>query len=374
MITIAVLANEKAHFDLLITQYNRLPIHFHRFQTAEQFLEHKNFDEWQLIWVIGKSFDWAEETLVLLNEQQIKIPLVCSTPEPKQDQRQLFWQLNVREIIPWPVHRQELEYIIKSYDEIFAVTDAQEKYAFQGSLEVINGVDLLCTFTKATDTGILYFHWSERKGRIEFKNGQIINGVYRQMDPLTAVLIMASWEHGFAFFKDDQFVSKRSIMLTNDQIFAECADYQKETQKLLSGFKNHDKIYYPHPELNFEEFGPNERKLLRAMRKGKSIKEMAENYEGDVNFILKKLKNWTEQQFILPEEQHQQIKEQIEEQENASAIKRLMQKLFNKKETESAWEELAPEKEEQPRIPALEYRFVKKDVLQEIKNRLEDIF
>ncbi len=374
MITVAVLAKEKAHFDLLITQYNRLPVHFRWFESGEHFLEHKNFDEWQVVWVIGKSFKWVEETLALLNERQIEIPIVCSTPEPKQDQRQLFWQLKVREIIPWPVHRQELEFLIKSYNEIFAPTDEQEKYAFQGSLEFINGVDLLRTFTKATSTGVLYLHWSERKGRIEFKNGQIVNAVYHQMDPLTAVLIMASWEHGFAFFKEDQFVSKRMIMLTNEQIFKECSDYKKETQRLLSTITNPNTLYYPHPELNYEEFGPNERKILREMRKGKSITMLAESYEGDINFILKKLKNWADQQFILPEEQYLQIKEQIEEQENASGIKRLMQKLFGKKEIENISEEPERESEDKVASSVLEYRFARKDILQEIQNRLEDMF
>ncbi len=376
MITVAVLAKEKAHFDLLITQYNRLPVHFRWFESGEQFLEHKNFDEWQVVWVIGKSFKWVEETLALLNERQIEIPIICSTPEPKQDQRQLFWQLKVREIIPWPVHRQELEFLIKSYDEIFAPTDEQEKYAFQGSLEFINGVDLLRTFTKATSTGVLYLHWAERKGRIEFKNGQIINAVYRQMDPLTAVLIMASWDHGFAFFKEDLFLSKRSIMLTNDQILAECLDYSKETKNLLSAFKNPDKLYYPHPELNYEEFGPNERKILREMRKGKSITMLMESYEGDLNFILKKLKNWADQQFILPENQYLRIKQQIEEQENASGIKRLMQKLLGKKEIESLVEEPVGENEtkDQTDAPVLEHKFARKDILQEIQNRLEGMF
>jgi hypothetical protein len=371
MISIAVLAKEKSLFDLIITQYNHLPIHFHWFETVERFLDHQNFDEWQVIWVISKSIDWAQETLAHLNEQKIETPLVCSTTEPKQDQRQLFWQLNVREIIPWPVHRIELEYILKSYNEIFASTDQQEQYAFQGSLEFINGVDLLRTFTKATCTGVLYFHWGERKGRIEFKNGQIVNAVYRQMDPLTAVLIMASWKYGFVFFKDDQFVSKRSIMLTNDQIFAECLDYQKEYQKLIASFRMRKQPYYPHPDLNYEEFGPTERKVLRDMRRGRTIEEIIENYQGDVNFILKKLKNWADQQFIIPQEYYQQIKKQIEEEENASPIKRLMQKLFSKQEAETAQQ---PETEEHSEpLPALEHRFVQTDVLQEIKNRLEDL-
>ncbi len=372
MITIAVLTREKTHFDTLITQYNRLPVHFHWFESADRFLQSQNVDQWQIVWVIGKSMDWVMESLARLNEQNISIPLVCSAPEPKQDQRQLFWQLNVKEIIPWPMHRLEMEYMLKGYNEMLSDNTTREEYVFQGSLEIINGVDLLRAFTKATDTGVLYFHWGERKGRIEFKKGQIVNAIYRQMDPLTAVLILTSWKHGFVFFKDDQYVSKRSIMLTNEQIFTECQDYQNEYHKLLAGFDDLSGRFYPHPELNFEEFGPSERKILRDMRKGKLIPEMVENYEGDVNFILKKLKNWADQQFILPEEQYRQIRQQLEEQENTSAIKRLMQKLFAKKEVGGA--PIVQKNKKQNAPQALQYCFSDRLLLEKVKNKLEELF
>lgn len=371
MTTIAVLSHEKLYFDELITKFNRLPVHFHWFETVEQFFDYKNLGQWQIVWVLGKSMEWVEETLVVFNEKQIEIPLICTTPIPKQDERQLLWQLNVKEIIPWPVHRVEMEYIIKSYNEMFAGKEEQEKYGFQGSLEIINGVDLLNIFTKATSTGALYFNWGERQGRIEFKNGQIINAVYRKMDPLSAVLILAWWKHGFVFFKDEALITKRTIMLTNEQILAECTDYQNEYEKLLAGFYEPNEPYFPHPRLNYEEFGPNERKILREMRKGKSIRALSEEYEGDVNFILKKLKNWADQQFIVPENVYRQLKLHIEEEESTSAIKRMMQKLFGKKSSELP--ETVPQKTQREAKPLWEHRFVNKEILADLKNRLEDL-
>ncbi len=371
MMNMAILTDKKAYFDALVTKLNGMPVHFHWFERVNQFLSYKNFDAWQIVWIVGKSMDWVEETLVILNEKQITIPLVCTTPFLKQDQRQLLWQLNVKEIIPWPVHRVEMEHIIRSYKKFMNDSQEEEQYVFNTSLEIINGVDLLRLFTKATCTGVLYFHWAERKGRIEFKKGQIVNAQYRQMDPLSAVLILTWWKHGLAFFKDDQFVSKRSIMLTNEQILTECAEYQKEYEKLLAEFKAVNDPYYPHPQLNYEDFGPNERKILREMRKGKSIRTIAEAYEGDVNFILKKLKNWADQQFIVPEKAYRQIKLRIEEEESSSAIKRMMQKLFGKKSTELP--EVAPQETQRETKPLWEHRFVKKEVLTEFKNRLEDM-
>ncbi len=372
MITIAILAKKKSLFDLLITNYNRLPIHFYWFEQVEQFIRQKEFEEWKVIWVIDTEMEWVQDALAVINEKEIDIPVVCSTSNPKQDERQLFWQLKVKEIIPWPIHRLELEYILKSYEKLFTSPKEEKEYAFQGALEYINGVELFRAFNKATCSGVLHLHWAERKGRIELKNGQIVHAVYRQMDPLTSVLVMSSWNHGFVFFKPDQFVSKRSIMLSNEQIFEECADYLKERNHLLSSFGNLQTPYYPYPDLNYEEFGPTERQILRQMRKGKTIEEIIDTYEGDVSFLLKKLKTWIAKEYILPETQYQKIKEQIEEEENAPALKRIVKKLFAKKEIEPM-EVVEENKRQAVWQTALEQHFPHTNVLSEIKKRLEEL-
>ena len=51
-----------------------------------------------------------------------------------------------------------------------------------------------------------------------------------------------------------------------------------------------------------------------------------------------------------------------------------MQKLFGKKEIGNISEELEGESKDKAVLPVLEYRFTRKDILQEIQNRLEGMF
>ncbi len=372
MIAVAIVAREKSWYDQLITQYNRLPIHLYWFADAQQFVQQKEFETWQIVWVIGKDMPWVQEQLVTLNEAEIQLPLICSTPQPNKEDRQLLWQLRVNELLVWPIHRLELEYILKSYEEILRPEMENEEYVFQGALDYLHGIDLFRVFTKATSSGLLHLQWGERKGHIEFKNGQIVHAQYRQMDPLTSVLIMSSWDGGFAYFKPDAFATRRTIMLSNEQIFEECAEYLHERQELVSAFGDAKTLFYPHPDLNYEDFGPTERQILRAMRKGKSISEFIVTYEGDVNFLLRKMKIWLEKEYILPEPLYAKIKAQIEERENTPAFKRIMQKLFTKKEEDLERHELPSAEAESPSGPMFSHRFQDFEALKTIKARLEE--
>ncbi|NOX89008.1 MAG: DUF4388 domain-containing protein [Calditrichaeota bacterium] len=374
MINVAVVSEEKSFFDLLITHYNRLPLYFHWFKDTDSFTEQLKLEQWHVLLMINRDFDRLHDWLVKLSENKVEIPIVCSTPIPTTDDRQLLWQLGVREIIPWPVHRQELEFILKSFHEFLAPPDEEGEYLFQGSLEFINGIDLLRMFGKKSCDGILHFQWAERKGRVEFKEGQIVHASYRQMDPLTSVLVLSSWNHGFAFFKPDQYVSRRSIMLANEQIFSECREYFKERESLLKLFPSVYTPLYPHPDLNYEDFGHSERQLLHQMRKGKCLEEIKNTYEGDFNFLLKKLTTWFEKHYILPEKQYQSIKAEKEKEDSAPAFRRLVQKIFNRKESsveETFSSDFEPElqAEEESRK---EYFFNQKELLEKINRRLEE--
>ncbi len=335
MIHVAVIAREKNWFDQIITRLSGLPISFKWFDKYSTFANRKDVASWQFIYFIENNFNQLQDGIVQIKEQDLKIPIVCSVPKLSYDQKQLLYQLDVKEIIFWPITRQELEYFFKAWSRFLeSYRDKGEDVLFQGSLEFVDGVELLQSLCQKENTGILSFNWGERKGRIELNNGQIVQSAYRQLDPLTSILVLTSWNHGTVSFKEEAFISKRSIMLTNEQIFEECKQYQQERLELLKNFPSPDVPLFTHPDLNFEDFGASERTWLYKMYKGKTLSEINDLYEGDFNFLLKKLNLWLEKQYIVPEETYHLIKAKKEKEMSTSGLKRLMSKIFKSEEKE----------------------------------------
>ncbi len=370
MIHVAVIASDKNWFDQLITQISRLPISFRWFENFQEFFKRFDFENWQLVYIIEKNTQILEEALEALTAKQLSLPIICSTIRVDSEQRQLMRQLGAKEIVPWPITRQELEFVLNAFCQFYKAENETDEYLFQGSLDYIDGVELLRMLCREENTGILSFVWGERSGRIEINNGQIIHAAYRQLDPLTSILVLTSWEHGQVTFKTESFISKRSIMLSNEQIFDECKQYQNERAALMAAFPAAEVKLFTHPDLNFEEFGATERAWLYKMYKGKTLTEIRDLYEGDFNFLLKKLKLWLEKQYILPEEDYHRIKAQREEERATSGVKRLFKKIFtsNKKEIPKNSEQASPK----PSCPKVAYAFNDFNTLKTIKSVLEE--
>ena len=371
MIHVAVVAREKNWFDQIITRIPRLPVSFRWFENIEAFLVNQELEDWQLIYLIADQFALLQEELVLLNEKEVKVPVICTTPKLTLEQKRLLTQLNVKEILRWPVTRQEMEYFFMAFPTFLAAAEQDETYLFVGHLDYLDGVELLRALCKEENSGIVSFNWGERNGRIEIHNGQIIHAAYRQLDPLTSILVLTSWQHGQAAFKAETFLSKRSIMLTNEQIFDECLQYRQERHLLMESFPSKDVKLFTHPDLNFEDFGPSERTWLYKMYKGKTLSEIRDLYEGDFNFLLKKLKLWLEKQYIIPEEEYHLIKAQKEADRAASGFKRLMRKIIKSGKAEEEKQKAQPEKT--PAQEKLPYSFTDFETLQAVKSLLEEV-
>ncbi|APF20042.1 DUF4388 domain-containing protein [Caldithrix abyssi] len=370
MIHVAVVAREKNWFDQLITRIPRLPISFRWFENTGDFLKRIEFEDWHLIYIVEKDAEILERGLAELTGNGLNVPIICSTGKLDQGQRQLIWQLGVKEIVPWPVTRQELEHILNAYCHFYAPNPENDRCLFRGSLDYIDGVELLRALCKEKNSGILNFNWGERNGRIELNNGQIIHAAYRQLDPLTSILVLTSWRHGEVSFKEETYISKRSIMLSNEQIFNECEQYLEERAQLLRAFPGADVKLFTHPDLNFEDFGPNERAWLYKMYQGKTPGEINDLYEGDFNFLLKKLKLWLEKQYILPESEYHRIKAKRDEEKAASGVKRLIKKLFGADQNKiEEMEEVRPVEIKREALPCYFHDF---KALQTFKSLLEE--
>lgn len=369
MIHVAVIAHEKSWFDQIITQIPSLPISFRWFNNGSNFIKNKELEDWQLIYLVSDRFDLVQEELVQLKEQIPETSVLCTVPKLKQSQRQLLHQLGAKEVFTWPVTRQEMKYFFKAFPEFFIARTEEDQYGFIGLLDFVDGVELLRAFCVRGNTGILTFNWDERNGRIEIQNGQIIHAAYRQLDPLTSVLVLTSWQHGQVSFKEESFISKRSIMLTNEQIFDECLQYRQEREQLLQDFPSENVKLFTHPDLNFEDFGPSERKWLYKMYKGKTIPELRDLYEGDFNFLLKKLKLWLEKQYIIPEDEYHSIKAKKEAEMATSGLTRLFRKILKTGQKEK---EVETSEEKQSVHKKWPYLFNGFESLQNFKSMLEE--
>ncbi len=368
MIHIAVIAREKAWFDQIITQIPSLPISFRWFENCTAFIKNKELEDWQLIYLISDRFNLAQEELIQLKAKLEEIPVLCTVPKLKQGQRQALHQIGAKEVLPWPVTRQEMKYFFKAFPEFFIAPNEDDQYEFIGQLDFVDGVELLRSICTRENTGILTFNWDERNGRIEIENGQIVHAAYRQLDPLTSILVLTSWQHGQVSFKEESFISKPSIMLNNVQIFDECQHYRQEREEMLQVFPPKEVKLFTHPDLNFEDFGASERAWLYKMYKGKTIPELRDLYEGDFNFLLKKLKLWLEKKYIIPEDEYHMVKAKKEAELASSGLTRLFRKIL--KSTKKEKKEISGE-EKMPLKRKLPHLFSGFENLQNFKSMLE---
>lgn len=347
MNTVFIVSEKQEHFNLLSTNYGHMPVHFTWARTMEETIKYAELENPAYLFFISNKLEQLVSWLSGYRKAQLKAPFVCFTGELDYTDRSMLWQSGAIDIIKLPIHRKEMEYILRSY--LMPVLEEGKKSSNQleGRLEDFSLMDLIQTFENTGKSGKLFLESGAQKGEIEFNKGKVVNGVLENCDPLEAITVMSLWKKGRFYGRFDQEKRKERIALENAQILLECENFAAERKRLLKSLPDLEQKIYSDPDLEYEEFGPNDRQLLFKFVKGVMISDLLAENSGNLNPLLKKINFWLERRWLLTEEEYQRKKAEQQAQQRHSAFKRFVTKIFSKSEKAPApITKIAPPSEE----------------------------
>lgn len=329
MNTILIVSSNQADFNMFNTHYGYMPVHFSWAQNPDEAIKYIDLEKPTHIFLISKEIEVIMEWIEMLHKNSVRTPFVCFTKKLDWTYRDMLWKSNALDIFEFPANRKELGFILKSF------TLSGEKSArpvadhIRGSLSDFNVIDLIYTFSKSGNSGVLILENGARHGTIEFEKGQIYNADYPEVDPLDAVSILSTWDKGVFYAKFDKQKRTRKIMLENEQVILECRNYQRDQKELLQKLPDDDVKLYTDPDLEYEEFGPKDRQWFQKFRNGLSLAELREEYTGNQNFILKKMLLWLEHNWLMNEATFREKQEKIQDEQRKSVFKKWTSKVFH---------------------------------------------
>jgi len=328
MNTILIVSPDQSQFNMFNAHYGHMPVHFSWARNLDEAVKYIDLENPAHIFFISAKPAELMEWIETVKAGSVKAPFICFTKRLDWADREMLWNSGCLDIFSFPLNRKELEYILRTLTINAGAVSKEKNEHIRGTLSDFNIIDLIITFEKCSNNGVLFLESGVKKGQIKFAEGRVYNAEYLDCDPLEAVTIMADWSSGIFFARFDQKERKQQIMLENAQIIMECENFQKKKNTYLKKLPAPDQKIYSDPELNFEEFGPKDREWLLKFSDGYTINQLLEEYNGNLNFLLKKFLSWIDHGWLMNEETYKLHQARILAENRKSVFKKVMGKVF----------------------------------------------
>ncbi len=325
-----IVSNEEEQFNLFYGNFRHLPIHFSWAKDFDSAFKYFELEHPAFVFLVSDDIDvllhWVEE----YNNNKIKIPFLCFTGYTHKDKSKDLWAAGAIDIIFLPMNIKELEYTLQTLVISIEVDKSPGLDIAEGRLEDFNLVHLIQTFEEGKKSGILLMEDGIKKGEVEFLEGQVVNAVYSNHDPLEAVTIMSAWKKGQFKAKQGKPTRRKRIALANQQVIMECLNYISVQDKLLNSLPTKSETLYPSPLINFEELSPRDRNQLLSFKDGNTLENVMEMFTGNINQLLRKMDKWIEKKWLVRKTEYNSILKKIMDEENKSPFKKMIEKMFEK--------------------------------------------
>ena len=325
-----IVSTEEEQFNLFYGNFRHLPIHFSWARDLDSALKYLELEHPAFVFLVSDDIDLLLNWVEKYNHLEIKIPFLCFTGYSHKEQSKELWAAGAIDIIFLPMNIKELEYTLKTLVIAIEVDKTPGLDIVEGRLEDFNLVHLIQTFEEGKKSGLLLMEDGIKKGEIEFHNGQVVNAVYSNRDPLEAVTIMSAWKKGHFKAKQGKPTRRKRIALANQQIIMECLNYISMQEKMLSALPTKDKMLYPSPLINFEELSPRDRNQLLSFKDGNTLEGVMEMFTGNLNQLLRKMDKWTEKKWLIDKTEYDSVLKKMDAEENKSSFKKMIGKMFEK--------------------------------------------
>jgi len=336
---IYVISPKEEQFNLFYANFRHLPIHFswsNDLGTASKYLE---LEQPSFVFLVNEDLNTLLEWIERYQNFNLDIPFLCFAPFSCRMDCIDLWKNGAIDVIFLPVNKKELEYILSALVRSVEVQKGPEIDLTEGRLDDFNLIHLIQTFETGKKSAVLVLEDGIKKGEIEFNNGAVVNASYSNRDPLEAITIMSAWRQGTFRARQGSVGHKKRITLANQQIIMECLNYISSQEKLLNKLPATDEVLYASPSLNFEELSPRDRNQLLAFKDGNNLKEISQMFTGNLNQLLKKIESWLDKKWLVKKDEFEALRKKLSEEEDVSALKKVMQKVFKKGKPENESEE-----------------------------------
>ena len=374
---IFVLAEQEEYFNQFYSYFSLQPFHFSWASRVDETIKLLQIEKPAYIFLVTKNIEIMTDWLTILKNGNYSIPFICFTAHITPEERKMLWEHGALNVIQLPVHKIELEKILK-----FLLLNSEHNQAngsnkeLEGSLEDLNLIDLIQIIQDEKRTCKMILVKGNQKGEVEFNKGKVVNARYNNENPLLAIKIMSHWMKGkFYIQKSGRNFIKR-VKLTNQELILESLDHINKQNELMNHLTKKEELLYTKPGLSYEDIAPFERNNLLKFKNGYTIKELVENYSGDGILLLQHVMKWLRTNTLLSNEEYEKRLKGVQDFESMSGFKKMMNKIMGTgddetEENKSKEEALSIEEEILKDVSKKEQLFNNQELLKHFLTSLE---
>ena len=124
----------------------------------------------------------------------------------------------------------------------------EQTVGMQGKLDDYNLIDIVQTLEQNKKTGVLTMYHGRDEGRIWFKDGEIYDARFRNIEDINAILKLMTWMEGDFTMSFTQEDYERKIMVDNQQILLDAIQYLDERNQILQTLPDKDELLLISPD------------------------------------------------------------------------------------------------------------------------------
>ncbi len=335
MIDGLIISHDKALFDELNINFSSILSIFEYADSVDSAKEHVNTESFDYILVVTRDLSEAMAIVNQLREESAfdEIPVVCCSAGNDSDARLTLWELGVKDIIRLPILKEEMKLRMERFFRAISNSEVEERtVGMQGKLDDYNLIDIVQTIEKNKKTGVLTMYHGRDEGRIWFKDGEIYDAKFRNIENINAILKLMTWMEGDFTMSFSKESYERRIMVDNQQILLDSIQYLDERNQIMQTLPDRDEILLISPETDLTTMRAEDATYLRFFQGGQSITTYLTSFDDDEILLLRRIADFIEKDHLMTREQFDNYITETERDIAEAGIKKVFKKLFKGKE------------------------------------------
>ncbi len=335
MIDGLIISHDKSLYNELNINFSSILSIFEYADSVDSAKEHVNTESFDYVMVITRDVSPAVEIVSKLREDSAfdDMPLVCCTAGSDPTGRLKLWELGVKDIIRLPILKEELKLRMERFFRAISSSEIEEQtVGMQGKLEDYNLIDIVQTLERNKKTGLLTMYHGRDEGRIWFKDGEICDARFRNVENINAILKLMSWMEGdftMSFTKEEY---ERKIEIDNQQILLDAIQYLDERNQIMQTLPDRNEILLISPETDLTTMEAENATYMRFFQGGQTIATFLSAFDDDEITLLKKVSGFIENDHLMTRRQFDTHTTEAEREIAQAGITKVFKKFFKGKE------------------------------------------
>jgi DNA-binding response OmpR family regulator len=335
MIDGLIISHDKSLFDELNINFSSILSIFEYADSVEAAKEHVNTESFDYVLVITRNLSTAVEIVNQLREESAfdDIPLVCCSAGNDQNARITLWELGVKDVIRLPILKEEMKLRMERFFRAISNSEVEEQtVGMQGKLEDYNLIDIVQTLEQNKKTGMLIMYHGRDEGRIWFREGEIYDARFRNVDNISAIMKLMTWMEGDFTMTFTGETYERKIEVDNQQILLDAIQYLDERNQIMQTLPDQDEVLLISPETDLTTMNAEDATYLRFFHGGQTIATYLTSFDDDEISLLKRVSTFVEKDHLMTREQFDNYTTVTEREIGQAGIKKVFNKLFKSRE------------------------------------------